>query len=134
MALSANTLRDYQVGEKETLPVKASTQIFEGAAVGEDAAGYSRGLVAGDPFQGFAEAEADNSAGAAGAINVTVKTKGRIVLAVVGTSITSNDGPAVYASADGTFTLTSTSNTKIGYVSRWISGTNCVVEFDARGI
>lgn len=132
--LTENTPRDYQVGEKEDYPVAAAVQIFEGAAVGENAAGYSRPLVALDAFQGFAEEEADNSAGLAGAINVRVKSKGRIVLAVATSAITSNDGAAVYASDDGTFTLVSTGNTKIGYVSRWISGTNCVVEYDARGI
>ncbi len=134
MALSANTPRDYQVADKEGYPVRASSRIYEGSAVGEDAAGYARALVALDKFLGFAEFEANNSSGAAGDKTVTVKKKGNVRLAVVGSAITSNDRPAVYASDDGTFTLTSTGNTKIGYVSRWISGTDCVVEFDARGI
>ncbi len=132
--LTENTPRDHQIGEKEDYPVAAAVRVFEGAAVGENAAGYSRPLVALDKFQGFAEEEADNTSGLAGAINVRVKTKGRIVLAVATSAITSNDRPAVYASDDGTFTLVSTANTKIGYVSRWISGTNCVVEYDARGV
>lgn len=132
--LSANEARDYQVGEQEDYPVIAADIIYEGAAAGENAAGYARPLVAGDPFLGFAVEKADNAAGSAGEIRVTVKSKGRIVVPVVGASITSNDRPAVYASDDNTFTLTSTSNSKIGYVSRWISGTDCVVEFDARGI
>lgn len=132
--LSENTPRAYQVGEHEEYPVRASSRIYEGAAVGEDAAGYARPLTAGDAFLGFAVFEANNSAGLAGAIRTEVKKKGNIVVDVVGTSITSNDRPAVYASDDGTFTLTVGSNTKIGYVSRWISGTKCVVEFDARGI
>jgi len=134
MELSANTPRDYQVGEKEAYPVAASEVIYEGAAVGENAAGYARALQAGDKFLGFAEFKADNTSGAAGAIRAEVKTKGRVRLTVVGSAITSNDRPAVYASDDGTFTLTVGSNSKIGYVSRWISGTDCVVEFDARGI
>jgi hypothetical protein len=132
--LAANSPRTYQVGENEEYPVIASDIIYEGAAVGENGSGYARPLVAADPFCGFATEKADNSAGAAGAIRVPVKAKGRIVLPVVGSDITSNDRPACYASDDDTFTLTSTSNTKIGYVSRWISGTSCVVEFDARGI
>jgi hypothetical protein len=37
----------------------------------------------------------------------------------------------VYASDDDTFTLTSTSNSKIGFVRRHISSTTCLVEFDA---
>ena len=130
--LAADTPRDYQVGEKEDYPVIASDIIYEGAAVGENASGYARPLVAADPFLGFAVEKADNSAGAAGDKNVTVKTRGRVRLTVAGaTAITANDRPAVYASDDGTFTLTSTSNSKIGYVSRWIASTDCIVEFDA---
>lgn len=132
--LSENTPRDYQIGEKEDYPVEAAAKIFEGAAVGENAAGFSRPLVALDPFQGFAEEEADNAGGLAGDIRVRVKSKGRIVLDVATAAITSNDRPAVYAAADDTFTLVAAGSTKIGYVSRFISGTTCVVEFDARGI
>ena len=134
MALSENTPRDIQVADREEYPVAAAGHIYEGSAVGENAAGYARPLVAADPYLGFAVFEADNSAGAAGVIRATVRKKGNVVLEVTGAAITSNDRPAVYASDDGTFTLTTTGNSKIGYVSRWISGTKCVVEFDARGI
>jgi hypothetical protein len=129
--LAANKLRDYQMGDKEEYPVIASDIIYQGAAVGENASGYARPLVAADPFLGFAEAIANNSAGAAGAINVNVKKKGNIVLPISGLAITANDRPAVYASDDDTFTLTATSNTLIGYVSRWVSTGVAVVEFDA---
>ncbi|WP_210240421.1 hypothetical protein [Mesorhizobium sp. B1-1-2] len=129
--LAANQLRDYQLGDKEEYPVVAADIIYQGAAVGENGSGYSRPLVAGDPFQGFAEAIADNSAGAAGAINVNVRKKGNIVLPISGLAITANDRPLVYASDDNTFTLTATSNSLIGTVSRWISTGLAVVEFDA---
>lgn len=129
--LAANKMRSYQMGDKEEYPVVASDIIYQGAAVGENGSGYSRPLVAGDPFQGFCEAIADNSAGAAGAITVNVKTRGRIVLPISGLAITANDRPAVYASDDDTFTLTASGNSLIGYVSRWISTGQAVVEFDA---
>ncbi len=130
--LGTNKPRDYQVGDREDYPVIAADIIYEGAAVGENASGYSRPLVAGDPFQGFALRTADNSAGAAGAINVECKTRGRVVVDVAGASaVTANDRPLVYASDDDTFTLTAGSNSIVGRVSRWISGTTCVVEFDA---
>lgn len=129
--LSADNPRAYQLGDLEDYPVVAADIIFEGAAVGENASGYSRPLVAGDPFQGFADRKADNSAGAAGAINVTVKTRGRIRLPIAGLAITANDRPAVYASDDDTFTLTATSNSLIGYVSRWVETGVAIVEFDA---
>ncbi len=128
--LAANKTRDYQMGDKEEYPVIASDIIYQGAAVGENGSGYARPLVAQDPFLGFAEAKADNSAGAAGAINVNVRKRGNIILPISGLAITANDHPPVYASDDDTFTLTSTSNTKIGWVSRWISTGVAVVEFD----
>jgi hypothetical protein len=129
--LAADKVREYQLGELEDYPVIASDIIYQGAAVGENGAGYSRPLVAGDPFQGFADRIADNSAGVAGAINVRVKTRGRITLPIAALAITANDRPAVYASDDDTFTLTASTNTLIGYVSHWTSTGFAVVEFDA---
>ena len=40
------------------------------------------------------------------------------------------NGETVYASADGTVTLASTSNSSIGKVVQWISGTTCDVYFE----
>ena len=133
MATLANdTPRAYELGTVEEYPVLAADIIYEGAAVGENGSGYARPLVGTDPFLGFAESKADNSAGAAGAVNVRVKTKGKVQLAVAGaTAITANDRPLVYATDDNTFTLTNTSATCIGRVSRWISSGVAVVEFDA---
>lgn len=129
--LAANKARTYAVGDILEYPVIASDIIYEGAAVGENASGYARPLVAADPFLGFAEAKADNSAGVAGAVNVRVKSKGYIKLPITDIPVTSNDRVAVYASDDDTFTLTSTSNTLIGYVAQWVSTGYAIVEFDA---
>ena len=107
--LSENMQRQYQLGDTEEYPVIAADIIYQGAAVGENGSGYSRPLAAGDPFQGFAEAKADNAAGAAGDVTVRVKARGRVILPVAGaTAITANDRPAVYASDDNTFTLDNT--------------------------
>lgn len=116
---------------EEEYPVIATDIIYQGAAVGENGSGYARPLVAADPFLGFASAKADNATGAAGDIRVTVKQKGFVQLPISAIGITSNDRVAVYASDDDTFTLTSTSNTLIGYVDRWVSTGIAVVEFDA---
>lgn len=129
--LAADKPRAFEQGDREEYPVIAADKIFRGAAVGENAAGYSRPLVAGDVFQGFAEEKVDNSSGAAGAKNVRVKTKGKIELAISTLAITANDRVAVYASDDDTFTLTATANSLIGYVSRWVSSGIGIVEFDA---
>lgn len=129
--LSKDNPRAYQQGDIEEYPVVASDIIYEGAAVGENASGYARPLVAGDPFLGFAEAKADNSSGAAGAVSVRVKKRGNIQLSVASLAITDNDRVAVYAADDDTFTKVSTSNSKIGYVSRFVSSGVGVVEFFA---
>ncbi len=130
--LAADKARAFELGTIEEYPMVAADIVFEGAAVGEDGSGYARPLVAADPFLGFAESNVDNSAGAAGAKNVRVRQKGKVQLSVAGaTAITANDRPIVYASDDDTFTLTSTSNTAIGRVSRWISSGVAIVEFDA---
>ena len=123
--------RAYQIGDHEDYPVIASEIIYEGAAVGENASGYARPLVAGDPFLGFATATADNSAGAAGDITVQVKTRGRIQLAVTGAVLASNDRPPCYAADDNDFTQTVGANSLIGSISRFISTGVAIVEFDA---
>ena len=130
--LTQRELRDYQIADNEDYPVIAADIIYEGAAVGENASGYARPLVAGDPFLGFCiEQDVDNSAGIAGAENVRVLKKGNIKLEISGIGVTANDRPAVYASDDNTFTLTAASNSLIGYVSRFVSTGVAIVEFDA---
>jgi hypothetical protein len=129
--LATDTPRAYQLGDMEDYPVIAADIIYEGAAVGENGSGYARPLVAADPFLGFATRNVDNSTGAAGDKLVQVKRHGLVQLAISGLAITANDRPAVYASDDNTFTLTSASNSKIGWVSRWISSGVAIVEFEA---
>lgn len=128
--LAADSPRTYEMGVINELPMIASDIIYEGAAVGDNASGYARPLVAGDPFRGFAESKVDNSAGVAAAKNVRVKKRGAIVLAVASLAIT-DVGKDVYASDDNTFTLTQGSNTRVGYVERWISTGNGLVAFNA---
>jgi hypothetical protein len=129
--LAVDVPRGFSLGDLDQYPVIASDIIYEGAAVGENGSGYARPLVAADPFLGFAMEQADNSAGSAGDKYVRVLVRGAVTLAISGLAITANDHPAVYASDDATFTLTAGSNTKIGWVRRWVSTGVAVVEFDA---
>jgi hypothetical protein len=134
-ALATDTPRAYELGETNTLPVKASTKIYEGAAVGDDASGYARGLVAGDEFRGFCIKQADNSATATdGYINVQVRSSGKAQLAVTSLVITSV-GAQVFASDDATFTLDSNggANSYIGTVYRYVSAGVGIVSFAAKG-
>ena len=128
--LSKDTSRPYEMGYKNDIPVKAATTIYQWSAVGDDAAGYARQLVAGDPFRGFAVTKADNGTGAAGDINVNLYQEGYVELAIAALAIT-DVGKPVYASDGNTFTLTATGNSYVGRVKRWVSTGVGVVEFDA---
>ena len=130
--LTADAPRNLMLGDIQEYPVIADDKIFAGAAVGENAAGYARPLQAGDPFLGFAEVAADNTGGSAGDVRVRVWRRGTARLTVAGaTAITANDGAKVYAADDNAFTLTASTNTLIGVVSRWDGSTDCLVDFDA---
>ena len=132
MALSADTPRVYELGDINSLPVKASWKVFEGAAVGIDAAvGYARGLCNGDAFAGFCIQNADNSAGSDGDVRVQVKTHGEVQLPVTNVAIT-DIGKPVYAFDEDTFVLTAMSNSYIGKVKRFVSTGVAVVAFDVR--
>ena len=126
---SSDIARPFELGETNALPVVTLDIIYEGSAVGDDGSGYARPLTAGDPFRGFCLAKADNSAGAAGAINVRVRKRGMVQLSVSGAVIT-DVGQPVYASDDDTFTFTPTSNSFIGFVARYVSSGVVMVEFD----
>ena len=131
--LAARKPRSYEQGSMNDLPVIASDIIYEGAAVGMvQASGHARPLAAGDRFVGFAEATADNSAGAAAAINVRVYGIGEIQLAVTGATIT-DVGQPVYASDDDTFSISPVSGVFVGFVKRYVSSGVAVVEFNAAG-
>lgn len=132
--LAANSPRDQEVGNINEIPVIASDIIYEGAAVGDNASGYARPLQAADPFLGFAEQKVDNSAGAAGALSVRVTERGKLVVPVVGATGVGDVGTAVYMSDDDTFTLTSTSNSLIGKVGRYVSGTTCMVHYKSSAL
>jgi hypothetical protein len=129
--LAVDTYRVKIVGEVNEFPVIASDIIYEGAAVGLVAGtGHARPLTSADRFVGFAEQKADNSAGAAAAINVRVITKGSVQLAVSGAVIT-DVGQPVYATDDNAFGFTPVSAVFVGFVRRFVSSGVAEVDFDA---
>jgi hypothetical protein len=129
--LAAQALRNYELGDENDIPVIAADIIYEGAAVGiVDASGHARPFVSTNRFAGFASRKADNSAGAAAAINVTVRTRGQVQLTVSDALIT-DIGQPVYASDDDTFSLNPAAGGFIGFVKRFVSSGVVVVEFDA---
>lgn len=129
--LATNKPRAYELGQRNHIPVIATDIIYEGAAVGVVAGtGHARPLVGGDGFGGFAVAKADNSGGAAAAINVEVAESGQIELAVTGAVITDLRQP-VYATDDDTFSLSPVGGTFVGFVKRFVSSGVVVVDFNA---
>ena len=133
--LATNKPRAYEGGNRNTYPVIASDIIYEGAAVGlVKSSGHARPLVAGDRFGGFAERQADNSAGSAAAINTDVIESGKVQLAITGLVITDQSASGnrlpVYASDDDTFSLSPVGGTFIGFLHRYVSAGVGIVEFD----
>ena len=125
--LTANKARQYaRLGINE-IGVAASAVIYEGSAVSEAASGFANQLVATQDFLGFALAKVDNTGGAGGAKTVQLQSEGLIVANL--TVAQADLGAAVYMSDGDTFTLVSTSNTRVGTVYRIISTTQCVVRF-----
>ena len=128
--LAVNAPRIYELGDRNEYPMIAADIIYEGAAVGiVDASGQARPLTASDRFVGFAEADADNSAGVAAAIRVRVIEEGKIQLPITGAVIT-DVGMPVYATDDNLFTFLPTAAVFVGYVHRYVSAGVVVIEFD----
>ena len=129
----ANTTKDiartYEAGVEPIFNdygVEASTTIYEGAAVGIDPASNlaEAFATATSIFAGFALTKADNASGAAGDVNVHVRSRGVVKLTVAtatdqGTTL--DLGDAVYAVDDQTFNVTSTSQKQVGKVHRVVS-------------
>lgn len=129
--LAADSARTWETGERNEFLVIASDIIYRGAAVGlVDGTGHARPLVGGDRFAGFAEAKADNAAGAAAAITVRVVESGKIKLSVSGAVVT-DVGQPVYASDDDTFVFSPVGGSFVGFVHRFESSGVAIVAFHA---
>lgn len=126
--LATATARIYLEGDLTDLPVKASSAIYEGSAIGITS-GYCRHLSAGDKFMGFALQDVASQT-SDGDAYVRVRTKGRIVLTVSSVAVT-DIGKPLFASDGNAFTLTQSTNSHIGRVVG-VYGTNlAVVDFDS---
>lgn len=130
--MAANNPRLLEQGDRNEFPMIASDIIYQGAAVGiVNATGHAQPLVLLNRFAGFAEAIADNSAGAAAARTVRVVESGKTQLSVTGAVIT-DIGQPVYATDDDTFTFIPTAAVFVGYVHRFVSAGVVIVDFNAQ--
>lgn len=128
MALTADTPLTQILGSKSDAPVAASATIYEGSMLG-DSSGYVRPLTAGDLFRGHSLEYIDNSSGSAGDRSVEHLTgRYRLKVTISGVAIT-DVGKEVYASDDGTYTLTAANNSRVGVIARYVTTSTAIVEF-----
>lgn len=135
MALSADQPRAYDADVEpmfNELPVQASAVCYAGGALSHDSNGDVGPLDGSETFIGFAEQQVTGTT--AGAKTVKVRQKGAIQIAVTGVDDPNDIGATVYATADNTFTLSSTGGAAIGKVIRHVSSTTCVVYFEGAQI
>lgn len=147
MAASADIARVYGAGVEPVFTqheVVAAATLYEGEAIALSVTtnrADSTAALDALTFAGFAVSKADNSGGAAGAINVNCRARGIVKLditdAAAGTNV--DVGETVYASDDNTF-LSADSGTDItiGKVHQVLStsGTTatCMVYFEAASL
>lgn len=137
MAITANELIQAQnPGNRRKIPVAASTALYQGQIVFyERTSGTAEGYATGacdsgtNDFAGIAVAAVDNSSGSAGDLYVEVFTVGGFVLQGTG-FIQGIVGDLAYASDNFTITASSSSTTKIGAFSEYISTTKMRVDID----
>lgn len=125
----------YKEGVEEELPMAASAKVYGGSMVCTNASGYAApgADTANFMFAGVACAEADNSAGANGAINVKIKRKGVFLFAASG--MTAADvGKTVYVLDDQTVALAAGTMNDIpaGKIVKVESATAVWVDIDQR--
>jgi hypothetical protein len=136
MAASKDRFLQFELGDYSHLPLAASAKVYRHTYIGQVAASNTyRALVAGDKFAGVAQDNADNSSGAAGAVDVQVKREGRLLETVTGATAATAIGASVYAAADDTLTLTVGTNSMMGKVGGYdLATSKTIVEFWAAGI
>jgi len=124
-------------GDMSSVPIIASDIVYEGSMVGDNGAGYGRPLVAGDKFLGHSITRVTNATAVAGAFNIRLRTGAyRLVCDLVG--LITDVGQPVYASDDQVLSLaagiTTTKNSYVGRISRYVSATKMEIEFVTCGM
>ncbi|MHB8071552.1 MAG: hypothetical protein ACYDHF_06335 [Candidatus Cryosericum sp.] len=129
MALSANTPPVFLEGKIQSRPLYQAIHAYEGSLLFKRADGYATTAAGGLPFLGHAYAEADNTSGSSGDLDAYVRS-GKYTARVTLSGVAITDvGKEVYASDDGTLTLTATGNSRVGVVDTYVSTNTCLVEF-----
>jgi hypothetical protein len=120
MALSLNTDRRIQGGQVKLLRSATSAVPYEGSLLSINSSGYVHPLAAGEPFVGVCEKQiiSRDQATANGGVPITARTGRFTMIGIIsGVTIAMTQGrPRVYASDDGTLTLSELGNTYIGRI------------------
>ncbi len=119
-------------GDMGAIPIIASDIVYEGSMVGDNGAGYGRPLVAGDKFVGHSITRVTNASAVAGAFDIRLRHGVyRLVCPLVG--LITDVGQPVYASDDQVLSfapsITTTKNSYVGRISRYVSATKMEIEF-----
>jgi hypothetical protein len=129
MALAANNPITILEGKLQARPLYRAIHAYEGSMLFKRADGYATTAAGGLPFFGHAYAEANNATGNDGDLAAYVRT-GRYTAKATLTGVAITDvGKEVYASDDGTLTLTATGNSRVGVVDTYVATNICLVEF-----
>lgn len=132
-ALSANRDIDRYLDEEvRELPMAAAVQIYKGAFVGRNPAGYIQPFVPGDEFVGIAYENIDNSSGAAGAETCRVYVKGDFSLTLASVALADVGRPA-FATDDGTLALTGHPDAFVGMILSRPAANTALVRLRAPG-
>jgi|688.fasta_scaffold14003_5 hypothetical protein len=136
MAVTANQVIKVQEGDRRSYPVEESTRIYQGTMVYVNAAGYACDVTATgvNAFVGIAVAEADNTSGADGDIEVEVYTEGDFELTGTFNSITDVGMPAYGDDNYAVVVALGASSVRIGRVVRFVSTTKAIIAIKPSGV
>lgn len=136
MAVTANQLIKKQDGERRSYPVEESTRIYQGTLVYVNAAGYACDVTATgvNAFVGIAVAEADNTSGADGAIEVEVYTEGDFELTLTGGAQTEVGMPVYGDDNYACVVALGATSVRVGTIVRHVSSTKAIVAIKPSGV
>jgi hypothetical protein len=131
MALSQDTPITVLEGKLQAYGLYRALHAYEGSMIFKKSDGYACLTAAGNPFMGHAYAPANNVSGGDGALEVFVRTGIYIAQSTISGIAITDVGKPVFASDDGTLTLTGTSNSLVGKVVKFVNTNTCLVEFQS---
>lgn len=131
MALSAAVNVVEKTDHLMNYPLAAAAQLFKGALVKVNAAGFLAEAVAevGAIFAGVMDKTVDNTAGSAGDLKGNVRARGRFLFTGLSGFTQADVKSLVYASADDTFSVTQGANELlIGRITEFVSASSVWIE------